>query len=397
VRPAGPRVRRAPVRVRLPEGRAPASSGTPAGPRTAKIFAVAGVQPPMGPAGPLEPRRAASSGTPTGHHPGVSSVAEPGPLLMTSVTTPGPLLTTTPAGPRGPRGVTVFAAPRRLLAVAASAADPGRRRVTGLVTRLAQRLPGPGGPRQATAHATRMLHVSAGDLDVMTGEMTGATATGGPPATTAHHRAIDPAGQTILVPAPAPAGHGPRTATAIPTTVARDPVQAGPVPATVAELAVKARGRPPLVLPTARPVLLPTARPVLPPTGRPVLPRTGRPVLPRTGRPVLLPTACPVLPRTGRPVLLPTGQPGRPGRMVRLRGLSAVREDRAMAVPTARRGRIAEVTGRKNVPEAGDPRTGRTRGVVPEVRSRRTSRVRPARRFPIRSAPSSSIPKHGPS
>jgi hypothetical protein len=419
VKPAGPRV---PARVRLPAGDAPASSATPAGPPIAKIFAVAGTQPPMGPAGPLELRRAASSGTPTGRHPGVSSVAAPGPLLVISATAPGPLLMTTPAVPRGPRGVTVFAARRRLLTVAASAAGPGRRRVTTVVARPGPRQVGPDGPRRATAHATGILDASAADLDVMTGVTTGATVTGGRPARTAHQRATDPAGQTILVPAPAPAGHGQRTATAIPTAVARDPVLAGPVPATAAELAVKAPGRPPLVLPTVRLVpprtgrlvLLPIVRLVLLPivrsglrrTGRLVPPRTVRSGLPRTVRLVPPRTVRSGLPRTARMALLPIGRLvaprtvrlGRPGRMARLLGLPAGREDRrAMAVVTAHRGRLAdaEVTGRRSVPEAGDPRPGLMRGAVPEGRLRRTSRVRPARRFPIRSAPSSSIPKLG--
>jgi hypothetical protein len=454
VMPAGPRVRRVPARVRLRVGDAPASSATQAGPPIAKIFAVAGVQPPMGPAGPLEPRRAASSGTPTGRHPGVSSVPVPAPLLVISATAPGPLLMTTPAVPRGPRGVTVLAAQRRLLTVAASAAGPGRRRVTTVVARPGPRQAGPDGPRRATAHATGILDASAADLDVMTDVTTGATATGGHPARTTQRRATDPAGQTILVPAPAPAGRGPQTPTAIPTAVARDPVPAGPVPPTAAVLAVKTPGRPPPVLPTGRLVLprtvrlvlLPTVRLVLLPTVRSVLPRTGRPVLlpivrtallpiarlvlPRTVRTALLPTGRLVAPRTVRPVppqtvrtaLLPTGRPvppqtvrtalppigrlvaprtvrpGRPGRMARLLGLPAAREDRrAMAVVTAHRGRIAdaEVTGRRSVPEAGDPRPGLMRGAVPGGRLRRTNRVRPAHRFLIRSAPSSLILKLG--
>jgi hypothetical protein len=428
VKPAGPRVRRVPARVRLPVGDAPASSATPAGPPTAKIFAVAGVQPPMSPAGPLEPPRAASSGIPTGRHPGVSSVAAPGPLLVISATAPGPLPMTTPAVPRGPRGVTVLAARRRLLTVAASAAAPGRRRVTTVVARPGPRQAGPDGPRRATAHATGILDANVADLDVMTGETTGATATGGHPARTAHQRATDPAEQTIL--APGPAGHGPRTATVIPTAVARDPVLAGPAPATAAELAAKTPGQPPLVLPTVRLVLPRTVRTVLPrtghlvplPIGRPVPPRTVRSVLRRTVRLVLLPigrlvprpTVRSVSLRTGhlvprrtvRTALLPTGllvaprtvRPGRPGRMARLLGLPAAREDRrAMAVVTAHRGRIAdaEVTGRRSVPEAGDHRPALTRGAGPGDRLRRTSRVRPARRFPIRSAPSNSIPKLG--
>ena len=418
VMPAGPRVRRVPARVRLRVGDAPASSATQAGPPIAKIFAVAGVQPPMGPAGPLEPRRAASSGTPTGRHPGVSSVPVPAPLLVISATAPGPLLMTTPAVPRGPRGVTVLAAQRRLLTVAASAAGPGRRRVTTVVARPGPRQAGPDGPRRATAHATGILDASAADLDVTTG----ATATGGHPARTTQRRATDPAGQTILVPAPAPAGRGPQTPTAIPTAVARDPVPAGPVPPTAAVLAVKTPGRPPPVLPTGRLVLPRTVRLVLLPTVRSVLPRTGRPVLLPIVRTALLPIARLVLPRTVRTALLPTGRPvppqtvrtalppigrlvaprtvrpGRPGRMARLLGLPAAREARrAMAVVTAHRGRIAdaEVTGRRSVPEAGDPRPGLMRGAVPGGRLRRTNRVRPAHRFLIRSAPSSLILKLG--
>jgi hypothetical protein len=398
--PAGPRVRRVQERLgpvaRLLAGRARAGSATPAGHPMAGTSATAGAQPRTGPVGPLEPRQVVSSATPTGRHPGVSSAAASGPLLMTSVTAPGPLPTTTPVAAPDRRGATVTAERRQLLAVAvtapAPATQPGRRRVTGLAARSGPPRAGRAGPPRGTAHVTGMLGASAGRLgmmiDVTTGPPLLATATGGPVARTGRRRATGLAGRTMLVPALKVAGHRPRTVTGIaetPPAAARGPERAGPVPAIAADLAVKARGQLPRAPRTARPGLRPTARPVLPQTARTGLRLTGPRAVSRTGRLV----APPQIVRL-RSVAM----------MARLRDRPTAREvHRAMAAATAHRGRIAdaEMTGRKSDQERGGPsRPARTTGAAREVRLRHTSRVRPARRFPIRSAPTSSTPKRGP-
>jgi hypothetical protein len=373
--------------ARLLAGRVPVSSATPPRHPMVRTSAIAGVPPPTGPARPLEPRRAVSSATRTGRHPGVSSVAAPGLLLMTSVTAPGPLPTATPVAVRGRHGGTVTGERRRLLTVAAPVMRLGRRGVTGLVARLGPPRADRAGPRRGTVRVTEMVGVSGGCPVVMTDVTTGpprrATATAGPAARTGRQRATGPAGRTVLVPASAAAGHGPRTVTGIaeiPIAVAKGPV---PAPATAADLALKARGQ---------------QQPQAHQTAHPVLSQTARPVLRLTVRLAVSPTGPLMAPQTG-PLMAPqTVRPGSAGRMARLRDRPTVREARrAMAAATAPRGRIADagMTGRRSASARDDPRPARTTGTVLEVRLRRTSRVRPVRRFPIRSAPTSSSRRHG--
>jgi hypothetical protein len=159
---------------------------------------------------------------------------------------------------------------------------------------------------------------------------------------------------------------------------------------------------------TARLAVSLTVRPVLRPTARLAVSQTARLVAPRTARPGLLPTARPVLRLTGRLAVSPTVRlvtpqtvrPGSAGRMARLRDRRTVRKARrAVVAASVPRGRIAdaEMTGRRSASARDDPRPARTTGTVLEVRLRRTSRVRLVRRFPIRSAPTSSTRRHGPS